>query len=350
MVWLASAKWHQGWLKRALLDARLDLGERLVEKRDADEQVLSQIAALDAKIKILTEGKGSTKAPKSERDRLLIDLADRALGKPVAPAGLEGEYHAARAAQAKLNAHSEKIRTSVFPNWGRAIVGYIAVACIVVVSLFWFSRASRDNPPSSTEIAIAPAKSDSAENPTKRESLQGPAAQAESPAKAPAEEPKAATPLLDPLPAKGQVESSSSSKETMIRTAEGIGATHDEALKDAFRKAIWQVVGVVVDAETITKNDEIASDQILTYANGTISKYEELGNIADQGLCRVKIRAAVEKRKVFENLKASTSTSISVKATQLYADLAAGNEKAKNDQEKGRRPRLSSSECSRGFR
>jgi hypothetical protein len=35
--------------------------------------------------------------------------------------------------------------------------------------------------------------------------------------------------------------------------AEGLGASPDEALKDAFRNAVRQVVGAVVDAETIVR-------------------------------------------------------------------------------------------------
>ena len=57
--------------------------------------------------------------------------------------------------------------------------------------------------------------------------------------------------------------------------AEGVGATPDEALKDAFRHAVRQAVGAVVDAETLVKNDEVIDDQILTYSNGFVKKYDE---------------------------------------------------------------------------
>lgn len=58
--------------------------------------------------------------------------------------------------------------------------------------------------------------------------------------------------------------------------AEGMGMTADEALKDAFRNAVRQVVGAVIDANTLIENDEIVEDKILTYSGGFINKYTEV--------------------------------------------------------------------------
>ena len=58
--------------------------------------------------------------------------------------------------------------------------------------------------------------------------------------------------------------------------AEGTGTTPDEALKDAFRNAVRQVVGAVVDAETMVKNDELIDDKVLTYSDGFIKTYQEV--------------------------------------------------------------------------
>ena len=55
--------------------------------------------------------------------------------------------------------------------------------------------------------------------------------------------------------------------------AEGVGTTADEAIKDAFRNAVRQVVGAVVDAETLVKNDELIDDKVLTYSDGFIKGY-----------------------------------------------------------------------------
>ena len=49
-----------------------------------------------------------------------------------------------------------------------------------------------------------------------------------------------------------------------------MGTTKEEALKDAFRAAVRQVVGEVVDGETLVKNEELVKDQVLTYSDGFI--------------------------------------------------------------------------------
>ena len=72
------------------------------------------------------------------------------------------------------------------------------------------------------------------------------------------------------------------------------GRTPKEALKDAFRQAVQQVVGVAVDAETQVKNDEVIADKVLTYSDGLITKYEEVSKTERKGLVRIKIKATVE--------------------------------------------------------
>src|SRR6516164_7487637 len=56
------------------------------------------------------------------------------------------------------------------------------------------------------------------------------------------------------------------SKDRVI--AEGVGTTADDALRDAFRAAVRQTVGTMVDAETLVKNDTVISDKVLTYSDG----------------------------------------------------------------------------------
>ena len=76
-------------------------------------------------------------------------------------------------------------------------------------------------------------------------------------------------------------------------------ATADDSLKDAFRNAVQQVVGVLVDAETFVKNEEIISDKVLTYSNGFVSTYKEIERPhLDGGNFRTKIKATVETRKL----------------------------------------------------
>ena len=47
---------------------------------------------------------------------------------------------------------------------------------------------------------------------------------------------------------------------TMEVVASGVGLDPDKALKDALMNAVQQVVGAIVDAETLIKNDDIVKD------------------------------------------------------------------------------------------
>ena len=46
-------------------------------------------------------------------------------------------------------------------------------------------------------------------------------------------------------------------------TVEGVGKTEASAKKAAFREAIQKVVGVLIDANTQVKNEEIIKDEVL---------------------------------------------------------------------------------------
>jgi hypothetical protein len=54
--------------------------------------------------------------------------------------------------------------------------------------------------------------------------------------------------------------------------ATGVSNDPDKAIQAAFSQAIEQVVGVLVEADTIVKNDQIVQDQLLTYSKGFVHK------------------------------------------------------------------------------
>ena len=93
---------------------------------------------------------------------------------------------------------------------------------------------------------------------------------------------------------------SHSTVKNQVVIAEGVGATAEDAIKDAFRHAVRQVVGAVVDAETLIENDEIIEDKVLTYSDGFIKSYEEVvgSKKVKDGLHRIKIKAQVERGSV----------------------------------------------------
>lgn len=117
-------------------------------------------------------------------------------------------------------------------------------------------------------------------------------------------------------------ESTVENGKTQQVIAEGVGATADEAIKDAYRNAVRQVVGAVVDAETLIENDEIIDDKVLTYSDGFIKTYEEVAGSkkVQGGLHRIKIKAQVERRSVIAKLKAANVTMKDVDGKGLFAE------------------------------
>jgi hypothetical protein len=127
--------------------------------------------------------------------------------------------------------------------------------------------------------------------------------------------------------------SDTSSTQEVI--AEGVGSSADEALKDAFRNAVRQVVGAAVDAETVLKNDEIIDDKVLTYSDGFIKKYDEVPGAKKVagGLHRIKIKAQVERRSVIAKLKSANITVKKVDGKGMFAELVTQQEGEANADE-----------------
>ncbi len=119
-----------------------------------------------------------------------------------------------------------------------------------------------------------------------------------------------------------QDQAQNSSGKTQTVVSEGVGQTAEAAIKDAFRNAVRQVVGAVVDAETQIKNDELISDKVLTYSDGFIKRYEELGGSKNEsgGLHRIRIKAEVEKSVLLEKLKSSNVYTKPVDGKGLFAE------------------------------
>ncbi len=94
--------WRERPLKRALLDAKHALGERMIAVGIDDGHLLARIALLDERIRQANEARAFTPALKSERKMLVLQLADAALEEEAPMPGAEHEYGQAKAAQAAL--------------------------------------------------------------------------------------------------------------------------------------------------------------------------------------------------------------------------------------------------------
>ena len=88
--------------------------------------------------------------------------------------------------------------------------------------------------------------------------------------------------------------------------ATGVGIDADKALRNALMNAVQQAVGLVVDVETLVKNEAIVKDQILTYSDGYVEHFDKIKEgKRDDGLYEIKIKAIVKRRQLVEKLKDS---------------------------------------------
>ena len=102
------------------------------------------------------------------------------------------------------------------------------------------------------------------------------------------------------------------------RVVTGIGTDPDKALQSAFSQAIESTVGVLVDSETIVKNDQIIKDQILTFSKGFVRKFEVVKQWQGDGLHHATIKALVETGKLTDKLKANNIDTHEVPGELLY--------------------------------
>jgi len=100
------------------------------------------------------------------------------------------------------------------------------------------------------------------------------------------------------------------SNEVRIVKVEGVGAilsgdmalARDKAIKDAQRNAVEITVGVLIDAETLSRNYSLVKDEIYSRATGYVQGYEILEERKEDGLLRVVIQARVKLGPLQEDL------------------------------------------------
>jgi hypothetical protein len=110
-----------------------------------------------------------------------------------------------------------------------------------------------------------------------------------------------------------------SGSEIHTEVAEGTGTNASEALREAFRTAVRQAVGVYVDSETLSQKEEIVSDRLTTFSDAFVVRYEELERETVDGLVRVKISAAIEVGKMLANLRESKIDTLDLAGQDLVA-------------------------------
>jgi hypothetical protein len=83
----------------------------------------------------------------------------------------------------------------------------------------------------------------------------------------------------------------------------GVGTDPEKALQNAFSQAIEQTVGVLVDAESVVKNDQLIRDEVLTYSRGYVEKCDIVKQWEDGGSHNTTIRAVVARDKLVAKLR-----------------------------------------------
>jgi hypothetical protein len=117
-----------------------------------------------------------------------------------------------------------------------------------------------------------------------------------------------------------------SGSEIHTEIAEGTGTNASEALREAFRTAVRQAVGVYVDSETISQKEEIVTDRLTTFSDAFVVRYEELARETVDGLVRVKISAAIEVGKMLANLREAKIDTLDLAGQDLVASAVTRKE------------------------
>ncbi|MCA9553870.1 MAG: flagellar assembly protein T N-terminal domain-containing protein [Myxococcales bacterium] len=76
----------------------------------------------------------------------------------------------------------------------------------------------------------------------------------------------------------------------------------DRAIDDAKRKAVEQVAGAQVSAESISENFELVQDRIYSRASGFVKNYQIVSELEAEGVYRVKIKAQVDQGAIAQDL------------------------------------------------
>jgi hypothetical protein len=111
----------------------------------------------------------------------------------------------------------------------------------------------------------------------------------------------------------------SDSQELRKVVATGAGMNEDQALKNAFTIAVQQVVGTIVDTETIVREDDTIRERILSASNGFIKSYNVIRQWQQDGLHQCSIEALVQIRQLKERLAEANISTFPASGADLAA-------------------------------
>ena len=99
---------------------------------------------------------------------------------------------------------------------------------------------------------------------------------------------------------------------------EGVGASRDEALRLAWKDAVRKALGMVVDAATVRKGEEL-QESITLLSRGYIERYEILREEERKGLFTIALRAWIRRDTLLGGLLSDRPGEYSLDGKSLYA-------------------------------
>lgn len=139
-----------------------------------------------------------------------------------------------------------------------------------------------------------------------------------------------------PLPAAVDDEAKivSDTADTKVVEICGRGLTEKSAVKDAARNAVVFVVGQLVDAQTITQNEDSIEDNIVSVSNGFVDNVQPIeGPITQNGTVLVRVRATVKSGQMKTDIAKFSEQKMDFNPSAAKAALAA---KVENVQDMGK--------------
>ena len=116
----------------------------------------------------------------------------------------------------------------------------------------------------------------------------------------------------------GEPADKTSTSSVMTVVVTGVGLNPGKAKENAFSNALEQVVGVLVDAETIVENDKVIRDQVHTLTSGFVEELDVIDTWQEDGLHFARIRAKVAAGKLGEKLEKQNVAVRKIPAALLY--------------------------------
>ena len=113
-------------------------------------------------------------------------------------------------------------------------------------------------------------------------------------------------------------------------TVSGFGATDEEARKNAWATAVSQVVGTLVDSETVVKNDQLIRDEVLEFSDGYIETFNILSRTQDGEVVTIQMEALVRRSMVRRRLRELAVIEVAVDGLGLAAQIQTRHQRARD--------------------